>query len=344
MLKKTLISVLVCSTITLAGCDKIKSMSQKAPLCNDTTVLETLEENLRKQVLDATKAQLQFTQVSTDVGLIKEAVNHLKINIDEIGNPQKGADSHKNVCEAKLTIGLHKTLLERAEAVRKAKGELPLQDFAFRQNIELIATQIQHDLTYNTTLDNEKVKVELEKAEELQEFIAKIIVDASEQPKSEQAPSPASSVTNTPVPVVASITTVTPVASVATPAKTATKTDNQTPTKAIGPAGEKPSATVDTDAISQAEMSKIEREKAKAKAQLDFKRKEFNTLWNSATPEAQESLLDDQKQWVKDRDETCLAEAHEAEPAYQETERMRCQARLLGERYYEVKEYFDNYE
>lgn len=344
MLKKTLVSILVCSTITLAGCDAIKSLSQKAPLCDDATVLETLEETFRKHVLDTTKAQLQFSQANTDVGLIKEAVNHLKINLDEISNPQKGADSHKHVCEAKLTIGLHKTLLERAEVVRKAKGELPLQDFAFRQNIELIATQVQHDLTYNTALDKDKVKVELEKAEELQEFIAKIIVDASEQPKSEQALSPASSVTNTPVPVVASITTVTPVASVATSAKTATKTDTPSPTKAIGPAGEKPSATVDTDAVSQAEMSKIEREKAKAKAQLDFKRKEFNTLWNSAASEAQESLLDDQKQWVKDRDETCLIEAQEAEPAYQETERMRCQARLLGERYYEVKEYFENYE
>lgn len=350
MLKKTLVSIMVCSTIMLAGCDAIKSLSQKAPLCNDATVLETLEETLRKQVLDATKAQLQFSQANTDVGLIKEAVNHLKINLDEISNPQKGADSHKNVCEAKLTIGLHKTLLERAEVVRKAKGELPLQDFAFRQNIELIATQIQHDLTYNTLLDKEKIKVELEKSEELQEFIAKIIVDASEQPKNGQTSSPASSVSNTPVQPPASVATaiVTPSVASITPAnkndtKTDTKTNTTTP-KTVGPAGEKPSTTVDTDAVSQAEMSKIEREKAKAKAQLDFKRKEFNTLWNSATPEAQESLLDDQKQWVKDRDETCLAEAQEAEPAYQETERMRCQARLLGERYYEVKEYFENYE
>lgn len=346
MLKKTAISVMMLSVFGLTGCDVIKSMTQKAPTCNDTTVLETLEENLRKKILDATKAQLQFSQGNVDVGLIKEAVNHLKINLDDVQDGHK--EKAKNLCQASLTIGLHQTLLERAEATRKAKGELPLQDFAFRQNIELIATQVQHELHYSTALDNEKVKVELEKADELQEFVAKIIVNASEQPNS--APKTSTITASTPVPV-ASVATPTvtpasaPVAKVVTP-------NTQNPTdKTIGPAGtaqkpvEKPvTKEIDSDAVGQAELAKIQREQAKAKAQLEFKRKEFNTLWNSASTEAQESLVDDQKQWVKDRDATCTAEAQEAEPAYQETERMRCQARLLGERYYEVKEYFANYE
>lgn len=332
MLKKPLLTVFLLFTMTLTGCEKIKSMTQKLPACDDAVVLESLEENLRKQILAETKGQLQFWQGGVDIGLIKEGVNHLKISFDEIGNGQQNdKNTNKNLCQAKLTMGVNKTLLERAEAFRKAKGELPLQDFAFRQNIELIETQIQHDLSYSTTMENDTVKVDLGKGGDLQTFVAKIIVDASSQadntPKTDM-------VASTPT-AVASVSS----ASVATP------TLSKPTTTAIGPAGmaEKPSASVSDD-VGQAELAKIEREKAKAKAQLDFKRKEFNTLWQSASIEAQESLIDDQKQWVIDRDETCLAEAQEAEPAYQETERMRCQARLLGERFYEVKEYFDNYE
>lgn len=333
MFKKMVLTVLLFSTMILTGCDKIKSMTQKLPACDDSAVVEMLEENLRKQILDETKSQLQFNQGSVDVGLIKEAVSHLKIKFDDISTEQINKKEHKNLCQAKLTMGLNKTLLERAEAVRKAKGELPLQDFAFRQNIELIETQIQHDFAYATSIDNDKTKVDLGKASDLQTFVAKIILDASTQPKEvSKMPAVASTPTAIASVSVASISDV-------TPKPTAT---------AIGPAGvtEKPSATASpaNDDVGQAELAKIEREKAKAKAQLEFKRKEFNTLWQSASSEAQESLVDDQKQWVIDRDEICLAEAQEAEPAYQETERMRCQARLLGERFYEVKEYFDNYE
>lgn len=336
MFKKILFSLMIFSTIAFSGCDKIKSFSQKLPACDDTAIVEMLDENLRKQILDATKSQLQFSQGGVDVGLIKEAVNHLKIHIDDISTEQKDTKDRKNLCQAKLTLGLNKTVLERAETVRKAKGELPLQDFAFRQNIELIETQIQHDLAYSTALEHEKAKVELGKSNDLQEFVAKIIVDASTQPNN--TAKTATAVASTPT-VVASV-------SMASITKPAEPTPKPSENKAIGPAGvaEKPSATVDSEEIGQAELAKIEREKAKAKAQLDFKRKEFNTLWQSASSEAQASLVEDQKQWVIDRDETCLAEAQEAEPAYQETERMRCQARLLGERYYEVKEYFDNYE
>ena len=76
---------------------------------------------------------------------------------------------------------------------------------------------------------------------------------------------------------------------------------------------------------------------------MDYKRNEFNTLWKSASTSAQESLTDNQKQWVKYRNESCIDEAKNAEAVRQEIVRMECITKMLGERYYEVKNYFDSY-
>lgn len=337
MLKKSVFALALVSALGLTGCDKIKAMTQKTVACNDPVALELIEEQLQKDILSATKNYLQFNNNNVDIALIKQAVSHLKVSVDNIGNGEKDGNSSKNICTGELIVGLNKSMLERAEEVRKANGELPIQDFAFRQDIELLGTQVQHQLKYSTqpTDTADKVSVELMDVNNLQEFIAKIIVDASQQGDLSPVENTASAVASTPT--VASVV----VASAPTP------TVPPTPS-AVGPAGttadDEAEPEIDTEAISQAELAKIKREQAKAKAQVDFKRKEFNELWNSASAEAQESLTDDQKQWVIDRDATCTEEAQDAEPAYQETVRMQCVARLLGERYYEVKEYFNNYE
>lgn len=351
MFKKTLISLLMISTFSLTACDKIKAMTEKTVACNDPAVLDSIEATLQKQILAETKNYLQYTDVNTDVGLIKQAVSHLKMSVDDIGNPQKAPDSSKNLCNATLVIGLNNELLQRAEANRKANGELPIQDFAFRQDVDLMGNQLQKAVTYSTqpTTTPDKPTVELTNVADLQTFVAKIIVDASQQPNSmNQATKIASTVASTSIVASAVIAPAPGVASAPTNPNTATPNPST-----VGPAGQARAeadkvdnhqAEFDSQAVSKAEMLKLAKEKAKAQAQVDFKRKEFNQLWNSASPDAQALLTDDQKQWVADRDEACISEAQEAEPAEQETVRLQCVARKLGERYYEVKEYFDNYE
>lgn len=90
-------------------------------------------------------------------------------------------------------------------------------------------------------------------------------------------------------------------------------------------------------------MAEIQAEQEKVKATMDFKRQEFNKMWGKAPKDAQDSIAEDQVEWVKKRDEICVEEAKEAEPEYQEIVRMKCITRMLGDRYYEVKSYFDNW-
>lgn len=94
---------------------------------------------------------------------------------------------------------------------------------------------------------------------------------------------------------------------------------------------------------SAADKAAAAAEQAKVKAEMDYKRSEFNKMWGRASKEAQDSITYDQKDWVEWRDEVCVEEARSAEPARQEIVRMQCITRLLSDRYYEVKEYFDNY-
>lgn len=90
------------------------------------------------------------------------------------------------------------------------------------------------------------------------------------------------------------------------------------------------------------ELAIIAAEQAKAKATMDYKRSELNMLWNTASAEIKESLAANQKEWVNERDEICIAQAREA--ACQEIVRMECVTEIISERYYQLKEYIDTFD
>ena len=112
--------------------------------------------------------------------------------------------------------------------------------------------------------------------------------------------------------------------------------------KKYGPAAASNTSVPETD--DNAANQQIIAITRRANAEVAQKRQTFNQMWQSASPEAQASLTDAQKQWVKERDEQCASEAQQADAGYEEYTRLQCVGRMLDERYTQVKSYFEDYD
>lgn len=304
---------------TLVSCDKAKSLTKKSVDCNDPIATDLVKSMVQKNILSATKEYLQDAQSATDSSIIRATVNQLKIAISDVRTSKKDPESTKNFCVGTLKVSMNSDLVSTADFVRKYYGQQPVKESAFQQDLELDANTISYNLEYavQPTDDGEKVFADLQNGQELQSFIANVVVDAS-QKNSVQSQK-------------------------AQDVKTIDDANAQTAVANLNASVVAATAAANAATEASSNLAAIAAEQQKVKAQMDYKRKEFNKLWNSASEEARNSLEANQKQWVEDRDSTCISEAQQADPERQEITRMQCITRLLGERYYEVKKYFDDY-
>lgn len=324
---------LLSATLGLSGCDKIKSLIEKDSGCGDAMALVAVQSQFEKGVLSATKGYAQDADVNIDT--LRGMISQLKANIEDIRT-----QSEKKSCAGTLKLTLSSDMLTRADAVRQSRGDKPIKEVAFGQDFNLDGNNVSQDVEYHLqpTDDGKKVVATLDNVRNLQSFLARLVVDASQKPLNTQDTT-----------IVASTVVITPAAS--QPAIVAS-TPKPTPPKAIGSAAAKQNEQDDpsdsqsaNQASDEADMSDAQANAlAAAQARLNARRKQFNDMWNQASPEAQESLTDDQKNWVEERDATCQGEAESAKAGYEEITRLQCMSRMLSERYSEVQEYFDNYE
>ena len=306
--------------VGLTGCDKITSLGKNEVKCGDPAAMEMVNSLLEKQIQSEAKDIAGYQGTRVDSAGLRASISQIAFALDNIRTSKKDPQSTKNFCTATLTTKLDGELIKRANFVRDYQGQPNLSEEAFQQDLEMDANTIEYELEYAVQLtdDGKKIFVELQNGSELINFVSVAVTDAIQRNaiqalKAQEIKGDA---------IAASV-------------------DRQASANT-----EAAVLAASSEAHAQAadEIAAIAAEQAKVKATMDFKRSEFNKLWNKASKETQESMMDDQKAWVESRDQICLDRAREVSPERQEIERMECITELLSERYYEVKEYIDTYD
>ena len=295
----------------LVGCDKVPGMglgSKSKIECSDPDAKNLVIDSLQKSINSSAKDYAASFDRPTSGSSIRAGINQLKISLDHIRTAQDDPQSTKNFCKGTLSVMIPSKLIQNADITREYNGEFDVKEDAYQQDIELDANTVNYEIEYSVqpTDDGEVIFVESQNGADLAMFLAYVVVDADQK----------NNVKGKKV----------------VEAKQEAKKVSEVQSAANTAAAAAASALAATAA-----------EQAKVKAEMDYKRSEFNKLWGKQSKEAQESLEYDQKEWVDWRDEVCVEEARSAEPARQEIVRMKCITRLLSDRYYEVKNYFDNY-
>ncbi|MDD1606472.1 MAG: DUF1311 domain-containing protein [Methylococcaceae bacterium] len=99
-------------------------------------------------------------------------------------------------------------------------------------------------------------------------------------------------------------------------------------------------ASINASSISDVQTAELN----KAKSQLDEANKRINSVWNATTQEIRNTLLPEQTQWLKQREEDCSLKASNEQPTdqvMQETFKLNCMATMTDPRTEELKQKID---
>ncbi|WP_395142945.1 lysozyme inhibitor LprI family protein [Moraxella atlantae] len=344
------LSLSLTSAFGLSGCDQIKRLVEKPIGCSDTDTLHALQNKFKADINAATKAYLSADS-DIDRQTLKKLLSQLKIDFDQIQDQPNA--SYR--CGARVNLTLPQSLLERANQTRTARGDDSVAEAAAAQDLQLTGIGLYQAIEYTPTAsDNNKIHINLSNARNVQNFLASLLVDASQTPYDESA---VYIDTDDHAPNTISDDVATSPNATGDYAHHAdgdampdgqddeydeTSTPAPTAPKKYGPAAASNTSVPETD--DNAANQQIIAITRRANAEVAQKRQTFNQMWQSASPEAQASLTDDQKQWVKERDEQCASEAQQADAGYEEYTRLQCVGRMLDERYTQVKSYFEDYD
>ena len=307
--------------IGLNACDKsINVVSDNTVKCGDESSLELVKSLLEDNTQSYVKNIANNEDVVIDGSALRASTSQIKFNLEDVRTSKTKPNSTKIFSVAALSTVLDSETINRANFVNDYYGQADIHEKAFQQDIDMDGNVISYSIEYSIqpTDDGSNIYGQLQNGSELIDFISTEIVN-SLQKNYVQA------------------------------MKTQEQKDDIEREVSERKAMEAEAEVIaEAEAIADAEATNelvnVSTEKAKAKATMDFKRNEFNELWSSASTETRESLAEGQKEWVVERDEICLSRAQEAEVAWQEVVRMECISELLGDRYYQVKEYIDLYD
>lgn len=305
----------------LNGCDKgLDAISDDTVKCGDESSLELVQSLLKDSTQSHVKNIATNESVALDSAALRASTNQIQFNLADVRTSKTDPNSTKVFCVAALSTSLDPEIINRANFVTAYYEQANLNEEAFQQDIEMDGNTLNYSLEYSIqpTDDGTSIYGQLQNGSELIDFIGTAVVNAL-QKNAVQAMKAQEQKANVENIIAAKRAVAEEAASIA-----------------------EAEATASVEAAS--DLASIAAEKAQAKATMDYKRGEFNDLWKSASSEARESLAEGQQQWVAERDEICLGRAQEAEVAWQEVVRMECISELLGERYYQVKEYIDTYD
>lgn len=300
------------SLVALSGCNQISSLGKSGVDCNDPDAIELVKEVLQKSInSDAKEYTKEFEKASSGAS-IRASIDQLTMGLTEIRTTKEDPQSTKNFCTGTFKVTVPTSMMEKADFTRDYYQEVKVEEDAYQQDLTLDANAITYETEYSVqpTDDGDVIFVELQNGNELSSFLASVVIDADQKNNIQR------------------------IKAAQNKASVQSAIDF-----------ERDNAVAEAAAAAEAssEMASLAVEQARVKAAMDYKRNEFNTLWKNGSEEARESLVSNQKEWVEARDIQCVSEAREAEPAYQEIARMECITRLLSDRYYEVKGYFDSY-
>lgn len=289
------------------GCGQVMGGSKKVE-CSDPSATTLVIEALQKSINSEARDYSDVFSTRTSGSNIRASINQLAMDLSRIRTTKDDPASTKNFCMGTLKVTIPVDMIQKANYTRDYHDELDVEEDAYQQDITLDANAISYEAEYSVqpTDDGEVIFVEMQNGGDLSTFLATVVVDSNQKSNIQ-------------------------------------KLKAQEGKAAAQAMIEAEKAEQAATSQAQSELASIAAEQAKVKAEMDYKRSEFNKLWARGSKEAQDSITYEQQEWVKYRDEVCVDEARSAEPARQEIVRMQCITRMLGERYYELKSYFDNY-
>lgn len=304
----------------LSGCDKISTISENTVKCGDDSSLQLVQSLLEDSTQSRVKNIASNEGVLTDSAGLRASASKVHFTLEDIRTSQTDPNSTKVFCVAALSTTLDSELIERANFVTNYYEQSNLSEKAFQQDIDMDGNTIKYSLEYSIQPTDDGVNIygQLQNGSELIDFIGTAVVNAIQK------------------------------SSVQAIKARQQKADVESAIAEKMALEQEEYLVAQAEAIasleSANELATISAEQAKSKATMDYKRNELNTLWNTASAEIKESLAASQKEWVKERDELCIARAREGEAARQEIIRMECITEIISERYYQLKEYIDTYD
>lgn len=317
--------------IGLSACDKVSTLTQSGVGCSDAGSLELIGSLLTDNLQSQVRSIAAYEDTGIDSANLRASANQVSFTLDDVRTTKKDPNSTKQFCTATLTTTLDADVIKRANFVRDYYDQENLDDGAFQQDINMDGNILTYDLEYavQPTDDGKKTFGQLQNGMELLDFVATAVV-YSLQKNQVQAQKARSQIENTQNAIAEK-------KAIAEQEALVAKAEALSIREAAG------ELALANREIAE-ELASIAAEQAKVKTTMDYKRNEFNALWKSASAETKEALAEGQKEWVAERDDVCIDIARDAEPARQEIARMECITELLGERYYQVKEYMDAYD
>lgn len=303
----------------LSSCSNVSKIGNSAVKCGDEGSLQLIETLLKDNTQSRVKNIASNEGLLTDGADLRASTSQIDFSLTDVRTSKTDPNSTKVFCVAALTTTLDSETIDRANFVTDYYEQSNLNEEAFQQDIDMDGNAIQYSLEYSIqpTDDGANIYGELQNGSELIDFIGTAIVNATQKNEVQamKARQQKANVEN------------------AIAERVALEEEQEVMAQAEQ-AAYREAASERAAAIA---------ELAKAKTALKYKRNEFNELWKTASAETQENLAEAQKEWVKERNETCDERAHSVEYERLEIVWIECTIEMLDTRYYEIRNYINEY-
>ena len=134
------------TALGISGCDQIKHLVEKPVVCGDADSVRALQDKFKANVSAATK---MYLSADSDINrqILTKLLNQLKIDLDQIQDQPNA--SYR--CSARVNLTLPKSLLERANETRAARGDDSVAKAAAAQDIQLAGIEPYQTIEYTPT-------------------------------------------------------------------------------------------------------------------------------------------------------------------------------------------------
>lgn len=306
--RKKVVSFII-SVCMMSACGDMTSL-KKETLCDSETAKTLLDEMIKQSISDKNKEnykeRLSNDGVKLDLANLRAMQDQIDISIYDVRTTKDDPASSKDFCESELTLLLPEQIVSDANEAMSMENYGSVDELAVELDLNYELYKVKKKLEYfvQPTDDGQKLYVGGIKDVGLFDFSSTVITHAAMKPVLKRA-------------------------------KTKMAQENLKNRARLEKERERLIQEEKTDAI-HSEIS-LQNDIVTAQKKNKFIKGRLNKLWSKQSAAIQDYLTPYQKQWLDERDNTCLTEAMNADGSRQELVRIECEARLTKERLVELK-------
>lgn len=178
-MNKILLSSILCSILSLSGCDKFTGKSVK---CNDDEVKKLVIEDFNKKLLDnaeqSIKELIKNENITIDMGKLRSALKQITFTTSDIRTNNSDPNSNKEYCSTSFSVDIPSQIIKDANGARAVYDETNISQIAVLSDIASENGKFKKELDYSVqpTDDNKTILVNLENPESLVYFVRDVAV------------------------------------------------------------------------------------------------------------------------------------------------------------------------